>query len=214
MNDGASLARSATTSRRRPRSSGRSRSTRRSRWRSSTSRTRSFGSGDTPGSDGDLPGVPDGESHGTGRGTGAARAGGALAEGQAVRASSSPHRRRSSSSFRPSRQDADKRRGFSIRITAPVADEFVVGRTTIKAEVEGGSPVRRRPRGVPRQGQGDLRRSRGARTSAFTTSARRAGPGSSARSSTTPKDSRSATWSSRARSRSRRSRRSIASSSG
>jgi Ca-activated chloride channel homolog len=33
-------------------------------------------------------------------------------------------------------QDATQRRGFSIRITAPAADEFVAGRTTITAEVK------------------------------------------------------------------------------
>jgi Ca-activated chloride channel family protein len=33
-------------------------------------------------------------------------------------------------------QDAAQRRGFSIRITAPAADEFVAGRTTITAEVK------------------------------------------------------------------------------
>jgi Ca-activated chloride channel family protein len=33
-------------------------------------------------------------------------------------------------------QDAEKRRGFSIRIVAPAADDFVVGRTPIRAEVQ------------------------------------------------------------------------------
>jgi hypothetical protein len=33
-------------------------------------------------------------------------------------------------------QDAAQRRGFSIKITAPAADEFVAGRTTITAEVK------------------------------------------------------------------------------
>ena len=33
-------------------------------------------------------------------------------------------------------QDAEKRRGFSIQIVAPAADDFVVGRTTIRAEVK------------------------------------------------------------------------------
>lgn len=37
-------------------------------------------------------------------------------------------------------QDAERRRGFSIRITAPVADEFVVGRTSIKAEAKVETP--------------------------------------------------------------------------
>jgi len=38
-------------------------------------------------------------------------------------------------------QDADRRRGFSIHIVAPAADDFVVGRTTIRAEVHAESPV-------------------------------------------------------------------------
>jgi hypothetical protein len=33
-------------------------------------------------------------------------------------------------------QDAEKRRGFSIHIVAPAADDFIVGRTTIRAEVK------------------------------------------------------------------------------
>jgi VWFA-related protein len=38
-------------------------------------------------------------------------------------------------------QDAEKRRGFSIRITAPTADEFVLGRTNIHAEVHAETPA-------------------------------------------------------------------------
>lgn len=38
-------------------------------------------------------------------------------------------------------QDAAQRRGFSIRITAPAADEFVAGRTTISAEVKAERPA-------------------------------------------------------------------------
>jgi len=37
-------------------------------------------------------------------------------------------------------QDAAQRRGFSIKITAPAADEFVAGRTTITAEVKSERP--------------------------------------------------------------------------
>jgi len=38
-------------------------------------------------------------------------------------------------------QDAAQRRGFSIKITAPAADEFVAGRTTITAEVKAERPA-------------------------------------------------------------------------
>jgi Ca-activated chloride channel homolog len=45
-------------------------------------------------------------------------------------------------SFVPARaQDAAQRRGFSIRITAPAEDEFVVGRTKIVAEVKSEDPA-------------------------------------------------------------------------
>jgi Ca-activated chloride channel family protein len=37
-------------------------------------------------------------------------------------------------------QEAEKRRGFSIHITAPTADEFVLGRTKIQAEVKAEVP--------------------------------------------------------------------------
>ena len=37
-------------------------------------------------------------------------------------------------------QDAERRRGFSIRIVAPAADEFVLGRTSIRAEVKAEAP--------------------------------------------------------------------------
>ncbi len=37
-------------------------------------------------------------------------------------------------------QDAEKRRGFSIHIVSPAADEFVVGKTTIRAEVKAEDP--------------------------------------------------------------------------
>lgn len=40
-----------------------------------------------------------------------------------------------------SAQDAEKRRGFSIHIVAPAADDFVVGRTTIRAEVKSEVPA-------------------------------------------------------------------------
>ena len=33
-------------------------------------------------------------------------------------------------------QEAEKRRGFSIHVIAPTADEFVLGRTKIHAEVQ------------------------------------------------------------------------------
>ena len=38
-------------------------------------------------------------------------------------------------------QDAEKRRGFSIHIVAPTADEFVLGRTKIQAEVKAEVPA-------------------------------------------------------------------------
>jgi len=38
-------------------------------------------------------------------------------------------------------QDAEKRRGFSIKIVAPAPDEFVVGRTKIQAEVKSEVPA-------------------------------------------------------------------------
>jgi Ca-activated chloride channel family protein len=37
-------------------------------------------------------------------------------------------------------QDAEKRKGFSIKIVSPAADEFVLGRTKIQAEVHAESP--------------------------------------------------------------------------
>ena len=37
-------------------------------------------------------------------------------------------------------QDVEKRRGFSIHIVAPVADDFVLGRTAIRAEVQAETP--------------------------------------------------------------------------
>jgi Ca-activated chloride channel family protein len=40
-----------------------------------------------------------------------------------------------------SAQDAEKRRGFSIRIVAPAADDFVLGRTAIRAEVKSEVPA-------------------------------------------------------------------------
>jgi Ca-activated chloride channel family protein len=40
-----------------------------------------------------------------------------------------------------SAQDAEKRRGFSIHIVAPAADDFVVGRTVIRAEVKAEVPA-------------------------------------------------------------------------
>jgi Ca-activated chloride channel homolog len=42
--------------------------------------------------------------------------------------------------FPAAAQDAEKRRGFSIHITAPAPDEFVLGRTKIQAEVKAESP--------------------------------------------------------------------------
>lgn len=39
-----------------------------------------------------------------------------------------------------SETDAEKRRGFSIRITAPTSEEFVVGRTKIQADVRSEAP--------------------------------------------------------------------------
>ena len=38
-------------------------------------------------------------------------------------------------------QDATQRRGFSIRIVSPKGDDFVVGRTTIAAEVKVEDPA-------------------------------------------------------------------------
>ncbi len=38
-------------------------------------------------------------------------------------------------------QDAAKRRGFSITIVAPAADDFVLGRTTLRAEVKAEAPI-------------------------------------------------------------------------
>jgi Ca-activated chloride channel family protein len=38
-------------------------------------------------------------------------------------------------------QDAEQRRGFAIHITAPAADDFVLGRTTIRADVRAESPA-------------------------------------------------------------------------
>jgi len=42
--------------------------------------------------------------------------------------------------FPATAQDAEKRRGFSIRIVSPEPDTFVVGRTTIRAEVKADTP--------------------------------------------------------------------------